>query len=69
MRELARRFMKVLAIAVASSPFLAVVALFFWAGSMSVVMVAPGAYWMAAAIFVIPIAVGWGLWRLANFVR
>jgi len=61
--------MKALAIAIALSPFLALAALFLWAGTMSLVMVAPGAYWMAAAIFVIPILAGWGLWRLANFVR
>lgn len=67
MRELARRCIEVLAVAVALSPFLALAALFFWAGTMSMVMVAPGALWMAAAIFVIPVVVGWGLWRLSNF--
>lgn len=61
--------MKVLAVAVALSPFAAVTTLFFWAGSMSVVMVAPGAYWMAAAIFVIAVVAAWGLWQLANLVR
>lgn len=69
MREVVRRSIKVLAVAVALSPFLALAALFLWAGTMSMALVAPGAYWMAAAIFVIPVVVGWGLWRLASFVR
>jgi hypothetical protein len=69
MRRFVRRSIKVLAVAVALSPFLALAALFFWAGTMSMVLVAPGAYRMAPAIFVIPVDVGWGLWRLANFVR
>ncbi|MEZ6022681.1 MAG: hypothetical protein R3C16_04540 [Hyphomonadaceae bacterium] len=68
MRDFARRSIKALAVAVALSPFVALAALFFWAGTMSMVMVAPDAYWMAAAIFVIPVVVGWVLWRLANFV-
>jgi hypothetical protein len=66
MRRFVRRSIKELAVAVALS---ALAALFFSAGTMSMVLVAPGAYRMAPAIFVIPVDVGWGLWRLANFVR
>lgn len=69
MRDVVRRSIKVLAVGVALSPFLALAALFLWAGTMSMVLVAPGAYWMAAAIFVAPVVVGWGLWGLASFVR
>ena len=58
--------MKALTIVIAISPFAALSGLFSLAGAMSVVMVAPEAYWMIAAIFIVPIRLGLGPWRLAN---
>ncbi len=69
MKVIARRCLKALALAVVASPFVALALFLAWAGRMSVVMVAPSAYWMAAASFTAPMLTGWALWRLANLIR
>ena len=69
MKNVARCCVKALAILIAAPAFVTLGVLYLGAGTMSVVMVAPGAYWLTVAIFVLPILLGWGLWRLASFLR
>jgi hypothetical protein len=63
-----RRFLKALALIVGLAPFAAVLGVAVWARNMSVVLVAPNAFWIIAALFIIPIGLAFVLWRVANLL-
>lgn len=63
-----RGFLKLLAVALAATPFV-LAGLISLAGPTSLAVVAPNGLWMLAAIFIVPVLLGIAIWRLSALVR
>jgi hypothetical protein len=61
-------FLKLLAVVVASVPFV-LAGLVLFSGTTSLAVVAPGGMWLLATIFVVPLLLGVVLWRLSAKVH
>ncbi len=68
MRGALNIFLKVLAAVIAAAPF-ALTGVLYFSGTTSVALVAPGGFWVLAAIFVVPALTAIVIWRLSARVR
>lgn len=62
-----RAVLRLLAVAIAAAPFV-LAGLMALSGTTSLAIVAPSGLWILAAIFIVPVLLGFGLWRLSAMV-